>query len=1120
MLTARRNLPMFASRLMGSLRAGLRDAELLTAFALEQDADAFATLIARHGPLVWGVCRRTLRDTNDAEDAYQATFLILAREAGRLTCRDTLTGWLYSVAGRVASNLRRSLMRRQEHERRAAANRPNRSELPDTELGTVLDEELARLPDRLRNPLLLCYVQGKTHAEAADELKCPVSTLSDRLARGCEILRERLARRGLALGVGHVSLVLATALPLSAAPRMDRSLVEAAVSFVAGAPNSTMAAHLALEITRATIRAKLGLWALVLAALLGVAGTGAVAQRQAPPDRAETPSDARQRDTKTDVTRVDRFGDPIPEGALVRLGTLRFRPGRFLGDSAVALSLDARTIFSVVSADGQNEVQIWDRTSGKQVGTLPGPKMCVAIAVSPDGHQLVAAGAQEVWAWELTSEGPRSRWKQKPGGLGYHGVAFASDGRTVVCGGIGEKSIQLLDAATGELRCTIPGRGQKVSLSPDGRTLASSDCMQGQVSTRHQVCLWDVATGEKRHTLVCAPEKDGRVASFTFSADSKTLVTAATDRSIRSWEVATGQERRLADDAAPETFVAFEPGGRTLIEAGGEKIRFRDPATGRESRPAVSAPHLTANAGWGNGCLLSADGALFVSAYSTAIGVWEVRTGRPVGPSDVPVSWVDMVAFSHDGKQLVLGSRVGSQFMSQSYDSRNGQFLGEFRPSLDPSASLYPTQLGFSATQQIVVTGLAFTRPNKLVSLCAAGRVGEKPAPVFELPMPMLEKGGRGLVASPNGQLLLVGGEKGDVAIHDRDTGRVLRTFKVGDAGNILRFTDDGRYLIGFDMGGQAPVTKVTTWDVATGRQVGVSEIELKGDGLVVVAVSPDGRWLASGTTFKEPLRVWDLSSGKLSWQAAPTSLATSVRFSPDGRMLASGGEDGTVRIWEVFTGQERLWRSGHRSRVMSLAFSPDGFRLASGSADSTALIWDLKSSGSSLNNAKPDAVWSVLTGRDGAAAYRAILELAETPERAVPILRDRLRPRDPDAEQVKRLIRDLDDPEFAVREAASEKLGRLGDAIEPVLLKAINEETSQEVRTRLRPLLARLGPQSPSKLGAVRGVELLERMAADPAARQFLEELAKTPAELLLGKEARDACRRLASSESTANKP
>jgi RNA polymerase sigma-70 factor (ECF subfamily) len=176
---------------------GGSDRELLERFARGQDEEAFEALVQRHGPLVLGVCRRVLRDWEDAQDAFQATFFVLARKAGSLAKPEALGNWLYGVAYRTAVKAKARAARRRECERQAGRATPNpASEEARRDLCEVLGEELSRLPEKYRAPLVHCYLEGKTNQEAARELGCPLGSMSGRLARGRELLRERLAAPG------------------------------------------------------------------------------------------------------------------------------------------------------------------------------------------------------------------------------------------------------------------------------------------------------------------------------------------------------------------------------------------------------------------------------------------------------------------------------------------------------------------------------------------------------------------------------------------------------------------------------------------------------------------------------------------------------------------------------------------------------------------------------------------------------------------------------------------------------------------------------------------------------------------------------------------------------------
>src|SRR5262245_3305135 len=182
--------------------AGLSDGELLERFLAQRDEAAFEALLRRHGALVLGVCRRVLGNEADAEDAFQATFLVLARKAGSLPCQDSVAGWLHRTAYHLACKARTAAARRARHESQAPARVPAGplEQLSAQELLRILDEELLRLPERYRAPLVLCYPQGSTRDEAAGQLGCPVNTLKHRLECGRRKLHQAARRRGLTLG--------------------------------------------------------------------------------------------------------------------------------------------------------------------------------------------------------------------------------------------------------------------------------------------------------------------------------------------------------------------------------------------------------------------------------------------------------------------------------------------------------------------------------------------------------------------------------------------------------------------------------------------------------------------------------------------------------------------------------------------------------------------------------------------------------------------------------------------------------------------------------------------------------------------------------------------------------
>jgi RNA polymerase sigma factor (sigma-70 family) len=180
------------------------DCELLSRFVTERDDAAFAEIVQRHGPLVWALCRSRL-PAADADDAFQATFLVLARNAGRIRKPASLAAWLSGVSRRVVHQARRETVRRRRKESRAEVRTAVPDDSDHAEWRGVLNEELERLPDKYRLPTMLCYYQGLTNEEAARRLGWPHGTVCGRLARARELLRRRLAHRGLTLAAATLA---------------------------------------------------------------------------------------------------------------------------------------------------------------------------------------------------------------------------------------------------------------------------------------------------------------------------------------------------------------------------------------------------------------------------------------------------------------------------------------------------------------------------------------------------------------------------------------------------------------------------------------------------------------------------------------------------------------------------------------------------------------------------------------------------------------------------------------------------------------------------------------------------------------------------------------------------
>jgi RNA polymerase sigma factor (sigma-70 family) len=259
---------------------GLSDSQLLDRFMSQREEVVFEAIIKRHGPMVWGVCHRVLRDHHDAEDAFQATFLVLARKAASVMPREKLGNWLYGVAYQTAMKARAATSRRRAREKQVP-------DMPEPEAGRedyrgdwlpLLDQELSRLPENYRTPIVLCELQGKSHREAAEQLGCPIGTVSGRLSRARAMLAERLTRRGVTLATSSLVVLLSqdsasASMPLPLVTSTTRAATKFAAGQVATVVVSTKVAALTEGVLKAMLMTKLKIGtAILMLAALGAAG--------------------------------------------------------------------------------------------------------------------------------------------------------------------------------------------------------------------------------------------------------------------------------------------------------------------------------------------------------------------------------------------------------------------------------------------------------------------------------------------------------------------------------------------------------------------------------------------------------------------------------------------------------------------------------------------------------------------------------------------------------------------------------------------------------------------------------------------------------------------------------
>jgi RNA polymerase sigma factor (sigma-70 family) len=296
---------------------GLSDAELIERFLRPEMAGeaAFEILLGRHGPMVFGVCRRILGDDHAADDAFQATFLVLVRRAGVIRHRESLGPWLHGVARRLALRARSKARLRRERELRAAID-PAKAEVAsradDSDLGLALHSEIDRLPVRYRAPIVLCYLEGRTIAEASRQLSWPVGTVAGRLARARERLRDRLVRRGLIVPAALAALTADPACAAVVPTALARSTLRAAYQLAAGRVPAAVVSAAAANLFGETLRTMtLARW--TVGALLGVLACGAVGMNlPAASDQPEHPQPSVRTERDANTGRA-AGAQPLPQ---------------------------------------------------------------------------------------------------------------------------------------------------------------------------------------------------------------------------------------------------------------------------------------------------------------------------------------------------------------------------------------------------------------------------------------------------------------------------------------------------------------------------------------------------------------------------------------------------------------------------------------------------------------------------------------------------------------------------------------------------------------------------------------------------------------------------------------
>ena len=1151
----RLNLRHLFRRLGPSDGAVGNDHQLLERFCTQRDQAAFAQLMHRHGPLVLGVARRLLGQAADADDVFQATFLTLVQQAGSMDCRTSLGPWLYTVARRLALNARLYRTRRQRHERQAAimnANDPAADRSPP-DVHDLLDHALGQLPARYRDPLVLCYLQGKTRDQAARELGWPLGSLSMRLTQAKELLRERLHRQGVLLSVAALVAELTNesraAVPLTG---LVETTIQGALAIAAGsglASGVSPAVRALIEGERMLRWSSPKLLAVVLV-LVGLVG-GVLSQQGGTDGNPDSePAQPVALDADAPALRTDALGDPLPPGVLQRLGTMRLRHVGEIG--ALQFGPDSKTL---TSSGGSSKTWLWDVTTGKPIRSFLHAKSSASF--SPDGKTMAAGQGNVVRLWNVATGKEIGRLVGHTKGV--TSACFSGDGKALAsCDGV--DCIRLWDVATGKEMRRFDGYSfdesfgpggpnrakgwiHRMTYAPDGLTLISEggfakttlwDAATGKkirelesawcyspngkivASAYGGITLWEAATGKEIRLLPV----NGGVHSLCFAPDGKTLASVGGGGvgTNQLWDVTSGKLIRQWQTSSYCRHVRFSPDGATLAATSNSgNIHLFESATGKELRT------LTGQVNWNRPPSFAPDGKTLAASYGDLIRLWDVATGQELHQFPGHIKSVVALRYAPDGKTLAT---AGSDNRVRLWDATSGREIYQVAAAI---------QWGYQTPE--------FAQGGK--TLCVAGgyyeiqlldtATGKERRHFKGHPVPAnfrSHDGYQSLRCAPDGKTLATTGFDRVIRLWDVADGKEIRQFSSpGMCGPVhVSFAPDGKTLASLHAHEESGICRL--WDVASGKEIRRLEVGFHGNFL---CYAPDGRTLAT-TNAVDTIRLWDVASGQPIRQLKRhgTGYIRSLRYAPDGKTLAACW-DRTIGLWEVASGKEiqrfapppsQQWMN-HVGGAWSVAFAPDGRTLAAGYDNGIVLLWDVTGQRpdgrwrqQQLTPPQLTALWDDLASTQAATARRAVWTLVAAAPQTVTLLRERLRPVDRvAAERLTQLVADLDSPQFAVRQRAEAELTTLVEQAEPALRQALTRQPSLELRLRVEKLLDQLmAVPAPEQLRRVRAIEVLEQIGTTDA--QAVLQRLTAGAAARPTREAQAALERLRSRPAAQNQP
>jgi WD40 repeat protein len=834
--------------------------------------------------------------------------------------------------------------------------------------------------------------------------------------------------------------------------------------------------------------------------------------------------------------RTDAQGDPLPAGALARLGTVRFRDA---GASETAcLSPDGKLV--AVGGPG-HWVRLLDAADGAEVRSFEIDTTAPTdLAFSPDGAVLAAAWSDDVLRlWDPANGKALGRIEVQHNGV--ESFAFSRDGKRVAIatGQFGDNRTVRVYEVSGRKELALieqPVVDERlgVALSGDGKRLATWRApgphdrdWSDRKKLFQTVRVWDAASGKELRVV----ETDrGVVGAAALTADGTRLVTAAGPRGdVQIWDAAEGKLLHTFKGAgAAVVSLTLSPDGKAVYAAGADGSLHGLDAESGEALPTAASP-----VGRVSNLAFPADKPVLACGLDgQGVVVWEVASGkaRPLGPGHT--GGVVAVAFTADGKTVFSAGR-DARVIQWDLAAREKRRTNLALAKDDPLRSPELGKALFSSDGKQLLVGAVIAhavlnaetgrRACDFVNWegfgCIAG--GDPPLPA---------------AFSADGSLLAAGVRSDDgpqVVVVETATGREacrLKGIQGAAAVGALTMSPDGKRVAACCPRG-APGrggSDVMVWEVGADKAPrALKAIPAEpADRLDALEFSPDGRLLAASDAIGG-LAVWDAATGR-AWWHRPRVAKVSARpvFSPDGHTLAVAVFDHAdvaahVGLWDAASGKVRREFVGHTGPVESLAFSPDGRVLASASADTTLLLWDASGVAlpdpalkKALTADNLDALWARLASGDAAAAEMAIRQLAYAPADSVPILAERVRPIEDkpiDAGALAKKVAALNSDEFDEREKAENELAEMGKDAVPALRKALEGDPPAELKQRAERLLDRLA--APAAGGParrlLRAAEALER-AGTPEAVKHLEALAKGRADAELTEDARAALARL----------